>query len=71
MRAPGGPFAIFYAVSRNTRRWWDLDAGAALGYAPRDDAEADAELIADQAFPAGSLQRAELTDPAFTLSCQR
>jgi uronate dehydrogenase len=71
MRAPDVPFAIFYAVSRNTRRWWDLDAGAALGYEPRDDAEAYAELIADQTFPEGSLQGAEFTDPDFTLTCQR
>jgi len=33
-------FAVFYGVSRNTWRIWDIeDAGSALGYAPADDAE--------------------------------
>lgn len=35
--APG--FAVLYGISRNTRAWWDLDAGRALGYEPQDDAE--------------------------------
>ena len=30
--------AVFYAVSANTEGWWDLDAGTALGFVPRDDA---------------------------------
>lgn len=30
--------AVFYAVSANTERWWDLDAGAAVGFVPQDDA---------------------------------
>jgi nucleoside-diphosphate-sugar epimerase len=33
-------FAVFYGVSRNTWRIWDIeDAGSALGYVPVDDAE--------------------------------
>jgi nucleoside-diphosphate-sugar epimerase len=33
-------FAIFYGVSRNTWRIWDIDdAAAAIGYEPLDDAE--------------------------------
>jgi nucleoside-diphosphate-sugar epimerase len=33
-------FAIFYGVSRNTWRIWDIeDAGSAIGYEPLDDAE--------------------------------
>lgn len=32
-------FAVFYGVSANTRRWWSLDAGHALGFVPVDDAE--------------------------------
>jgi nucleoside-diphosphate-sugar epimerase len=33
-------FAVFYGVSLNTWRIWDIeDAGSALGYAPVDDAE--------------------------------
>ncbi|MFW7414390.1 NAD-dependent epimerase/dehydratase family protein [Demequina sp. SO4-18] len=30
--------AVFYAVSANSSRWWDLAAGAAIGYLPEDDA---------------------------------
>jgi uronate dehydrogenase len=35
--APG--FALLYGISANTRAWWDLAPGRALGYAPQDDAE--------------------------------
>jgi uronate dehydrogenase len=39
-------FHIVWGVSNNTRRWWTLDEGAAIGYKPVDDAEhyADARL---------------------------
>lgn len=30
---------VLYGISANSRRWWDLDPGRALGYEPRDDAE--------------------------------
>ncbi|WGM21152.1 NAD(P)-dependent oxidoreductase [Paenarthrobacter sp. OM7] len=30
--------AVFYAVSANTGRWWDLKAGDAVGFIPEDDA---------------------------------
>ncbi|MFW2513472.1 NAD-dependent epimerase/dehydratase family protein [Demequina sp. SO4-13] len=30
--------AVFYAVSANSERWWDLDAGTAIGFVPEDDA---------------------------------
>ncbi|HLH59482.1 MAG TPA: NAD(P)-dependent oxidoreductase [Streptosporangiaceae bacterium] len=32
-------YAVVYGISRNTRRWWDLAPGEAIGYHPRDDAE--------------------------------
>ena len=33
-------FAVFYGVSRNTWRIWDIDdAASAIGYEPVDDAE--------------------------------
>ncbi len=32
-------YAIVYGISANTRAWWDLAPGRALGYHPRDDAE--------------------------------
>ena len=35
--APG--FAVLYGISHNTRGWWDLAPGRALGYDPQDDAE--------------------------------
>lgn len=38
---PGIRFAIFYGVSENTWRFWDIgDARDAIGYRPVDDAEA-------------------------------
>ncbi|MEV0621330.1 NAD(P)-dependent oxidoreductase [Nonomuraea sp. NPDC050404] len=40
LTAPGIRFTTIYAVSANTRRFWDLEAGTALGYTPVDDAEA-------------------------------
>lgn len=41
--APG--FAVLYGISRNTRAWWDLAPGRALGYEPVDDAEHWADRI--------------------------
>jgi uronate dehydrogenase len=38
-------FTTVYAVSANTRRFWDIEAGSALGYTPLDDAEAFASGI--------------------------
>lgn len=32
-------FRIVWGISRNTRRWWSLAEGEAIGYFPRDDAE--------------------------------
>ncbi len=39
LTAPGPGFAVIYGVSANTRGWWDLAPGRALGYHPEDDAE--------------------------------
>lgn len=40
------PFGIFYAISRNARRHWDItDTCEALGYRPEDDAELYANEI--------------------------
>ncbi|GAA4902300.1 NADP-dependent aldehyde dehydrogenase [Stackebrandtia albiflava] len=42
--APG--FRLIWGISRNTRRWFSLAEGEAIGYDPKDDAEAFAgELI--------------------------
>ncbi|HEY9565142.1 MAG TPA: NAD(P)-dependent oxidoreductase [Nocardioides sp.] len=40
LTAPAPGFAILYGISNNTRAWWDLAPGRALGYHPQDDAEA-------------------------------
>jgi uronate dehydrogenase len=39
LTAPDLTFAIVYGISANTRAWWDLEPGRALGYHPVDDAE--------------------------------
>ena len=44
IRATSG-FHVLYGISANTRAWWDLGPGRALGYDPKDDAEAYAELV--------------------------
>ncbi len=47
IEAPDIHYEIVYAISNNTRRWWDLSrAKRVLGFEPRDDAEAyAAELL--------------------------
>ncbi len=45
LTAPEPGFAVLYGISANTRAWWDLEPGRALGYHPRDDAEAWAAAI--------------------------
>ncbi len=48
--SPG--FRIVWGVSRNTRRWWSLAEGEAIGYVPKDDAEVfAAERIAEFGEP--------------------
>jgi uronate dehydrogenase len=45
-------FRIVWGVSRNTRRWWSLAEGEAIGYFPKDDAEVFAtERIAEFGEP--------------------
>ena len=39
MRATDVTYAVFYAVSANTRGWWDLTPGYRLGFHPVDNAE--------------------------------
>ena len=45
LTAPDPGFAIAYGISNNTRAWWDLEPGRALGYDPQDDAEAFAATV--------------------------
>ncbi|WP_248960336.1 NAD-dependent epimerase/dehydratase family protein [Sphaerisporangium perillae] len=43
LSAPDLTYAVVWGVSANTRNWWDLATGRALGYEPVDDAEAYAD----------------------------
>ena len=65
--APSPGFAVLYGISANTRGWWDLGPGRALGFEPQDDAEQYAAGVHDTAedededrFVGGSF-----TSPAF------
>ncbi len=48
-RADLDGFTALYGISANTRAWWDLGPGHALGYHPEDDAETYADEILTQA----------------------
>ena len=45
LTAPDPGFAVIYGISANTRAWWDLEPGRALGYHPQDDAEQFAAAV--------------------------
>lgn len=67
--APG--FAVLYGISANTRAWWDLEPGRALGYEPQDDAEDFAASISagaddeqEGAHVGGPFAMAEIERPA-------
>jgi nucleoside-diphosphate-sugar epimerase len=48
LATPEPGFRVVWGVSRNTRNWWSLEAGEAIGYHPQDDSEAfAAELLGD------------------------
>jgi uronate dehydrogenase len=46
--APAPGCAVLYGISANSRGWWDLEPGRALGYRPEDDAEAYAAGVPDR-----------------------
>ena len=46
LTAPAPGYAVLYGISANTRGWWDLAPGRALGYDPQDDAETFSSRIA-------------------------
>jgi uronate dehydrogenase len=73
MTAPDLEFAIFYGVSRNTRRFWDLAAGEALGFHPHDDAEhyAAALATAPGRTAVETPQGGRFASPDYTLERQR
>jgi uronate dehydrogenase len=72
LAAPAPGYTVVYGVSANTRRWWDLAPGRAIGYEPQDDAEVFAGQIAarpeDEAeavHAGGSWATAAFERPAF------
>jgi uronate dehydrogenase len=76
MTTPSLAYATFYAVSANTRRWWDIEEGRALGYTPTDDAElyAPAILAGQPALGEAALadrQGGVYATPEYTLERQR
>ncbi|MEV1008084.1 NAD(P)-dependent oxidoreductase [Streptomyces sp. NPDC049881] len=70
LTAPPSPgFRVVYAVSANTRRFWELPAPTTLAYTPVDDAETYASLIpgADIPFSPTTPQSGPYAAPEFTL----
>jgi uronate dehydrogenase len=57
LTAPDPGFAQIFGISANTRAWWDLAPGRALGYDPQDDAEAYAAQV--EATPEAESDRVE------------
>ena len=62
LSAPDVGFEVVYGASANTRGWWDLSSGRALGYEPVDDAEDYAGAVSDE--PVGEAQGGPNTDPS-------
>lgn len=48
---PSPGYRVIWGISRNTRRWCSLDAGVAIGYQPRDDAETYAADVLARHMP--------------------
>jgi uronate dehydrogenase len=65
--APG--FAVLYGISANTRAWWDLEPGRALGYDPQDDAEEFAGSVT--ARPQDAAEAAHVGGPYATEEFER
>lgn len=64
LTAPAPGFAVLYGISANTRAWWDLEPGRALGYEPRDDAEEFLEDVGRS--PADAVEAAHVGGPFVT-----
>ncbi|MET8085665.1 NAD(P)-dependent oxidoreductase [Micromonospora sp. NPDC005194] len=69
LTAPDVRFATAYAVSANTRAFWDTTAGARLGYLPVDNAEVFADGVPGSRDPVdpAALQGGAFTDAAYSL----
>ncbi|MEU5903454.1 NAD(P)-dependent oxidoreductase [Micromonospora sp. NPDC047527] len=66
---PDVHFVTAYAVSANTRAFWDTAAGAQLGYLPVDDAERYAARVPGSEAPsdATAFQGGAYTSPEYSL----
>ncbi len=49
LTAPAPGYHVLYGISANTRAWWDLEPGRAIGYDPQDDAEDWADRLPERA----------------------
>lgn len=63
---------VLWGISANTRGWWDLAPGRAIGYVPVDDAEDHADQVAERpeddaeaAVVGGPMAVTSLVRPAF------
>jgi uronate dehydrogenase len=55
IEAPVLGFTIVYGVSNNSRRWWNNERAAWLGFEPKDSADAyAASVLADEPVKAAS-----------------
>ncbi len=72
LTTPRPGFAVMYGISANTRGWWDLAPGRALGYHPQDDAELfAAEIEAVPATPHDEAEAAHVGGPYATREFER
>ena len=69
LTTPDPGFAVLYGVSANTRGWWDLEPGRALGYHPQDDAERFADVVS--ASGSDEAEAAHVGGPYATVSFER
>lgn len=69
LTAPAPGYAVLYGISANTRAWWDLGPGRALGYEPQDDAEAYVASIT--AGPDDEVEGAHVGGPFATAAFER
>jgi len=71
LSAPNPGFSVVFGISANTRGWWDMRPGRALGYHPVDDAEDYAEQMGDEVDPYADLLGGEFTGPEYDLGAER
>ena len=72
LTTPAAGHTVLYGISANTRGWWDLGPGRAIGYIPADDAEDFSDQVAarpdddaEAAVVGGPMAGNALERPAF------